>query len=318
MLFLANRKIIEISEFKDLSKIKDFFQSIMTNDIKLINENANSIYSLFLNSMGRILFDSFLIITNEAGVDKIFLDIHSSFKDLAITHIKKYKMRLDFKIVPREDLFVFSDLENLIDIGEKIFEFVDGRSPKMKNRIVKKIDNLEKFLETNSQIDSVQIYDKQRLLNLILEGGNDFDQGEILPINFGFHSINSISLSKGCYLGQETTNRLFRTSVLRKSIVLICFSDQPKVRLSKNQEISFRNSVGGFEKIGNLVSFYENLNMLICMIEKDNFINELSEKKEFLKMIFEGTRKDFEFFFKECDHEEKEDWRFEKIKILSV
>jgi folate-binding protein YgfZ len=294
MFFLSKQNIIEISGFEDSIQIKNFLQSIISNDINFIENSSenNSIYTLFLNAGGRFLFDCFIVIAKEDGQEKIFLDCHKDFSERIISHLKKYKMRLSFVLQKRNDLFVFSDRNGSDNIfnNKILFEFKDNRSKNqsMGKRFV--IQNpTDEFLQNQ---DDYKSYTKFRIENGILDGAFELESEISLPINFNMHSQGAISLKKGCYIGQETTNRLFRTSVLRKNIFVIKIQElKPDLEIQKNDLIFWRNSKGNFEKLGSFISFYKELNLAFCFFEKSE--NDLSnpdsdfnlEKKDFLEKI---------------------------------
>ena len=62
-----------------------------------------------------------------------------------------------------------------------------------------------------------------RLLNGILEGGDELS-GQ-LPLNCNLHTLNGISFTKGCYIGQELTQRTFHSGVIRKMALPFAISE---------------------------------------------------------------------------------------------
>ena len=48
----------------------------------------------------------------------------------------------------------------------------------------------------------------------ILEGGDEL--GNKFPLNCHLHHLNGVSFDKGCYIGQELTQRTFHTGVIRR------------------------------------------------------------------------------------------------------
>jgi folate-binding protein YgfZ len=57
-------------------------------------------------------------------------------------------------------------------------------------------------------------YDVIRMLYCVPEGPEECQNA--LPLNLNFQHLNSISFNKGCYIGQELTQRTYHTGVIRK------------------------------------------------------------------------------------------------------
>jgi folate-binding Fe-S cluster repair protein YgfZ len=54
---LKNRSVISVTG----PDATTFLQSMITNEIKLLNDEIVSIYTLFLNPKGRVMFDAILV-----------------------------------------------------------------------------------------------------------------------------------------------------------------------------------------------------------------------------------------------------------------
>ena len=57
-------------------------------------------------------------------------------------------------------------------------------------------------------------YNAIRHLLGILEGSKEVANN--FPLNINMHHLNGVSFDKGCYIGQELTQRTFHTGVIRK------------------------------------------------------------------------------------------------------
>lgn len=208
---LTDRVVFQING--DLEEIKNFFQGITTNDINLIEKGP--IYSLFLTANGRFLFDVFFI----KYEDSLLIDCNAEFADKLFEHIKLYKMRNKFDM-QRTKYFVYSSIEK-IDNESILMQFEDPRSNIMGERI---ISNYR--ISCNSDLN---LYHQGRIEHLIIDGAHDMIHKQSLPINFNMHALNAISLTKGCYIGQETINRLYRTAIQRKKLVCLKIDDTEEV-----------------------------------------------------------------------------------------
>jgi folate-binding protein YgfZ len=67
----------------------------------------------------------------------------------------------------------------------------------------------------------------------MLEGKELVEQ---LPLNCNLHLLNGVFFKKGCYVGQELTQRTFHSGVLRKILLPFIISD-----LDLKQEINERS-----------------------------------------------------------------------------
>ena len=217
IIALTDRVIFEITG--DLTEIKNFFQGITTNDINLID--IMPIYSLFLIANGRFLFDVFFI----KYKNQLLIDCNEEIADRLFEHVKVHRMRKKFEM-KRTKYYVYSKFNNIEIKNESIIvEYQDSRAEVMGYRII----TTNKISANND----LNLYHQKRIQNLVVDGFYDMAFKQSLPINFNMHNLNAISLNKGCYIGQETINRLFRTSVIRKKLVCLEIQDSEN-NLSKN------------------------------------------------------------------------------------
>lgn len=106
------------------------------------------------------------------------------------------------------------------------YGFYDPRSRVLGTRVYCEpdqfIDDIE-FQKNVASGDGEKSYKMIRYLFGIAEGAETED---LLPLNCNYHLLNSISFNKGCYLGQELTQRTFFTGVIRKRILPFILSDK--------------------------------------------------------------------------------------------
>lgn len=248
MIIKLNRKIIGC--LGDREEILNLLQGISSNDIKKIS-NTEVIYNLFLAPDGKFLFDNFIFLLE----DKICIDCHPDILEKVIARIKKYRLGIKIKF---EDLNLncYSDLNNEYNFTKGIYK--DTRADLLRSRIY----STDEFKEVSKEID----YHKFRVENYIPEGFYDLKENESIPIYFKMYELNAISLSKGCYIGQESTNRLGRKGVVRKELKNFVKKDETIV--VNDLEYSSFEEIENFES---LCSFYENLFgfIMIRKLQKD-------------------------------------------------
>lgn len=64
--------------------------------------------------------------------------------------------------------------------------------------------------------------------------------GNQFPLNCNLHQINGVSFSKGCYIGQELTQRTYYTGVIRK-VALPFLIDTLPDNEQKNESMTVNN-----------------------------------------------------------------------------
>lgn len=170
--------------------------------------------------------------------------------------------------------------------------FYDPRMPGLGTRVICPSESLEIELDTVNLHFNHEDYEILRNLYCIPEGPEVRD---MLPLNLNFQHLNAISFNKGCYIGQELTQRTYHTGVIRKmAMPFICtekmvysFSDNDRVGHImipyhsvdrkfpldlKNKEIK---SASG-EVIGKVISY--KFNCGIAMIDKEKLENSTVQK----------------------------------------
>jgi folate-binding protein YgfZ len=71
-------------------------------------------------------------------------------------------------------------------------------------------------------------YNVSRLINGLCEGSSEI--GNQFPLNMHLDALKGVSFSKGCYIGQELTQRTHFTGVIRKvALPFMLLSDQTQL-----------------------------------------------------------------------------------------
>ena len=112
--------------------------------------------------------------------------------------------------------------------------FYDPRMRGLGCRIICPTDSLEFEKDTvNYKINS-EDYDIIRLLYGVPEGPSEVKGA--LPLNMNFHHLNFINFNKGCYIGQELTQRTYHTGVIRKMAMPFVCTEKLKFKLGDEEE----------------------------------------------------------------------------------
>ena len=100
------------------------------------------------------------------------------------------------------------------ELETDVAAFLDPRTSMMGVRVLCAEDSLEiedpDFLRLNDSSE----YDLMRLLMGIGESSREMSNQ--FPLNMHLHYLNGVSFDKGCYIGQELTQRTYHTGVIRK------------------------------------------------------------------------------------------------------
>ena len=223
LIKLSDRIVLKIfGESKD--DILKFLQQIASNDF--LSDEFQLVYTLFLSGTGKFLFDGFVFCDDEL----VYIDCAKVIKNELISHIKKYKARLNIRIEDTE-YNVYANFSEIIgDLIEDSLVFDDPRGANLGKRIYYSGD-IHGFNE------DINKYHLHRVENNTPEGCYEISFEQSFPIYFKMHEIHAISLTKGCYLGQEPTNRLYRTAVLRKEVVQF-FLKEKNMQLQRGGKVN--------------------------------------------------------------------------------
>jgi len=248
---LTHRSLIRVSG----EEAPVFLQGLITNDINsLENKDCPSVYCMFLNTGGRVLFDT--IITPGFQPNELLLEVDAQLSKAVVKHLSMYRVRRKIKIEPVPDLEVFSVFhENIVLQGNTNLQtkspaigstFCDGgaREPllsplsdpdtpldKTKCFPDPRVDLLgyrmicpvgqspEVKLPFNLVQADIHDYTNLRCLTGVAEGKEEIIPAKALPLEYNLDYLRGVSFHKGCYIGQELTARTHHTGVIRKRII---------------------------------------------------------------------------------------------------
>lgn len=144
--------------------------------------------------------------------------------------------------------------------------------------------SIQSFINTDIQEGSIKDYLLNKYLLGVGEGLGDHPESNCLPLECNADFLNSVSFSKGCYLGQELTARIHHTGVVRKRLmpIILDLATQTKDSgpLIANTDIIEQISR---KKIGSLRSVVKNRGLALLrhdsITETLNLIHEGSSTK---------------------------------------
>lgn len=247
---LGNRSLIRIGG----DESSNFLQGLITNDMRHFDDGAASIYTLFLNTKGRVMYDSIIYKTLEKSIYYIECDARIT-RDLE-KHLKMYKVRRKVEIDSLEnEMKIWSTFEPQMFANEETGHSETTRRQlegqifpcgTLSNKSTKLIDDIAIYEDpriphmnlrilSNVQVDEGQIvkhlgldvkpaktgssYRQFRYRLGIGEGIDDLPVGKALPLEANCDYLHGVSFHKGCYIGQELTARTHHTGVVRKRLM---------------------------------------------------------------------------------------------------
>lgn len=233
---LKTRSIIQVSG-PDASQ---FLQGLMTNDIRHLEEDSEkSMYCMFLNTQGRVLYDTIIYNSHEKGSYLIECDTKCS--SALVKHLSMYRVRRKVSVALNESLkswVFFNQPQESFCNGAIVTK--DPRTCELKWRVIASPGQIE---ESNLRFVAEDEYTKLRYQLGIGEGVTDLPPGKSFPLECNCDYLHGVSFHKGCYIGQELTARTHHTGVIRKRLMPIHFEKPVTIDTAASESI-VRNENG--------------------------------------------------------------------------
>lgn len=180
---------------------REFLQGLISQDVGALAPGQLR-YGLLLSPQGRILFDLFILGTDDGCV----LDSPAAGRAALIQRLKIYKLRAKVDIVADERP-VAAKLEGQAGDGW----IVDPRLPALGLRGY--------GVEGGAGLDA---YDAHRLA-LGVPGPADWGDDRLYALEADLDHLNAIDFHKGCFIGQETASRMKRRGQIKSRTLPVTF-----------------------------------------------------------------------------------------------
>ncbi|XP_066139385.1 putative transferase CAF17 homolog, mitochondrial [Euwallacea fornicatus] len=263
---LKHRSLLEVKG-PDASH---FLQGLITNDINHLSGGVGSMFTMFLNIKGRILFDA--LIYKSEPTDVYWIECDSSSSSALYRHLKIYKVRRKVEICGLDncnvhvlfnsefvgqqngeadalsegyDKIVFPKNSTELKLHDDLLIFKDPRVTQLGFRIVSRNrNNVQNSLKSLVECNELNLYRKLRYTLGIGEGEGDLSSGSSFPLECNCDYLHGISFHKGCYIGQELTARTYHTGVIRKRLMPLFFLKIPTALPENNAIIHNTTNLG--------------------------------------------------------------------------
>ncbi|CAG9789151.1 unnamed protein product [Diatraea saccharalis] len=244
---LESRKLLKIRG----NDAPIFLQGLITNDMRHFEEGAMSMYAMFLNNKGRVLYDT--LIHKWEDNESFMIECDKEVFKVLYKHLTLYKLKR--KVVLEDvsqdyrlwNLTVANDTpETNIDLKSSISLYKDPRVVDLGFRIISSINMdgsqiAQKFSHNIIVENDETGYKYLRYKLGVSEGAEDLPPGTTFPLEVNCDYLHGVSFHKGCYIGQELTARVYHTGVIRKRIMPLKFNEPLKENLEKDSIISASN-----------------------------------------------------------------------------
>jgi len=188
-----------------------FLQGLISNDINMCKP-GQPIYATLLTPQGKFLHDMFIV----DGGDRFFIDCEAARADDLLTRLQKYKLRAKVafeNLMGAYDIWAVPITSSHSTQLDKSLFYTDPRLPALGQRVI-----LEKNAKSDIQSADVSFYDKHRLILGIPDGSRDMLVEKSTLLECNMDQLNAISWSKGCYIGQELTARMYHRALVKKRL----------------------------------------------------------------------------------------------------
>lgn len=242
---LKNRKLLKVHG----NDAPVFLQGLITNDMRHFEEGAKSMYAMFLNNKGRVLYDT--LIHKWDSAESFMLECDNDVLNMLQKHLKIFKLRrkveiedvnqnfrlwalvsqcddaIDTKTNTQSNVNIYKD-PRLADLGFRVLSTQDTDGV----QIVKKIS--KDIVVENDDVG----YQYLRYKLGVSEGASDLPPATCFPLEVNCDYLHGVSFHKGCYIGQELTARVHHTGVVRKRIMPLKFNQTVENDLEKDTILS--------------------------------------------------------------------------------
>lgn len=257
---LSRRSVISVRG-QDSTAI---LQNVGTTDMRKFEDvDRAALYTSFLSVKGKMMFDAIVAKPKLAFQTKddmeYWVDVAEGDAEGLVKHLKKYSMRKNVKIEdishviksfsiqtlggmkdcePEGHFFKeFQDEAPMFESEEfkgcmetDVCAFVDPRTSANGVRVLCAEESFEPEEGVNIIDDQHVQYNIARMIHGIPESGNELN-GQF-PLNMHLDHLNGVAFDKGCYIGQELTQRTHYTGVVRKiALPYLVLSDATSMKI---------------------------------------------------------------------------------------
>ncbi len=198
---LEDRAMLEASG----ADARNFLNGLITHDVVNL-QSGQAVWAGLLSPQGKALFDFIVFGTNE---NSLLIEAEACRIAELTRRLGMYKLRAAVTLTSRPDLLVYAGWQDAALEGA----MADPRLPAVGWRF---IGHVQTTLDA-----SLQDYTYHRLCLGVPEGSADIGIDSLLWLETNADKLNGVSFTKGCYVGQENTARMFHRHKVRKRLMAV-------------------------------------------------------------------------------------------------
>lgn len=185
---------------------RPFLHNLLTQDVETLAPGELR-FGALLSPTGRLLFDLFL--WGEDGA--VVLDVAADRREALMQRLSMYRLRADVTLEAL-DAPVFAAWGATVDgfVADPRLAGLGGRR--------------HGTAETNAEEAA---YHAHRLSLGVPDPATDAPSDTTYPIEANFDLLNGVDFHKGCFIGQETTSRMWRRGAIKNRMLPITFDGPP-------------------------------------------------------------------------------------------
>ncbi len=195
---LESRSVLALSGEDRVS----FLQGLTSNDIDLAAKSP--VYTAFLTPQGKYLFDFTVV----AESNRLLLECEADNRDDLLRRLGRFILRANVSLEDVDAHYAVYAAWN--GSSNHPNAYPDPRLASLGERIVVRAE--EKISTNATEID----YRLHRYQLGIAEGHHEIMANKAVLLELNFDALNGMSLTKGCYMGQELTARTHYRGLVKK------------------------------------------------------------------------------------------------------
>ena len=192
---------------------RSFLQGLITQDVETLPVGETR-YAALLTPQGRLLHDMFV----RADTDGATLDVLAATRDALVARLKMYRLRAKVDIGAADGRIAAAFGQGL-DLGSGWV-----RDPRLAALGWRGVDQPT---PAGAVEDEGSRYDLHRLQLGVADVARDDLSDRAYALEANLDLLNAVDFRKGCFVGQETTSRMKRRSVVKSRFVPIRFEGAP-------------------------------------------------------------------------------------------
>lgn len=182
-----------------------FLHRLVTADVARLAA-GEAAHGALLTPQGKILHEFFLLRTG----DQVLMDCAAGQRELLLKRLALYRLRSPVEIAVRDDLAVGVASAR----PEAPLAYADPRLAAAGFRL---------FAPAASLPEGAG-YDAARLALGLADGAADLGSGLLFPHEANLDQLHGVSLTKGCYVGQEVVSRMEHRATAKSRLIPVRFS----------------------------------------------------------------------------------------------